>query len=208
MSVIGATRAVLARGAAELRHRDQHGIFREISKIIPECTDRLRELAKQICELALSIALVYVMVPPADVCEGYFNAEVGLQQLRYLSEAVAEAAPGIVRSWCWSVARRIGGFKHLHGLERFLPGAVKYGVHRLRVHCFKGVADRRCIRIASANAKVVDVAERDRRKLSGEGARQRCTQGHCPKRGMLLRVQRLHGAIEPAIFSGFQPRRA
>ena len=63
VAVVGAAVAVFARGASELRHGDDDGVFAEIAEIGPESGERLREVAEHIRELAFGRAFVDVMVP-------------------------------------------------------------------------------------------------------------------------------------------------
>ena len=92
VTVIGAAIAVLARGASELRHRDDNGVFAEIAEIDPERGERLREVTEHVCQLTFGRALVDVMVPARDVGERNLHAKVCFDQLRELAKAFAEAA--------------------------------------------------------------------------------------------------------------------
>src|ERR1700693_4009465 len=86
VAVVGAAVAVLASGAAELRHGDDHGIFGEVAEIDPEGTQRLREFAQHIGDLPLRAAFVDVMIPAADVGKGYVYAQVRFNKLGKLFE--------------------------------------------------------------------------------------------------------------------------
>ena len=126
MAVIGAAIPVFAGGASEFGHRDNHRVFGEVAKIGPERGQRLRELAKNICDLSLRAAFVHMMVPTADVGERHLHAEVRLDQLSQLFQAVAKAAAGIVGAGSRRVAGGIGGLEHLDRFEGFLRGAVHH----------------------------------------------------------------------------------
>src|SRR6202007_2245310 len=54
VAMIGAAVAVLARGAAELRHRYHYCVFTEIAEISPESGQRLRKVAQHIGQLTFS----------------------------------------------------------------------------------------------------------------------------------------------------------
>src|SRR5204863_3805909 len=125
VAVIGAAIAVLAGGASELRHRDHDGIFSEIAEIGPECSDRLRELAQHVGELALCAAFVDVVVPSADVGECNLHAQVGLDELSELLQAVSETSVRIIRARRGNVLGGIGRLQHLYRLERLLPRAMQ-----------------------------------------------------------------------------------
>src|SRR5215471_21471592 len=94
VAVVGAAIAVLARGAPELRHADDHCVFAKIAQIGPERSDGLRELASEVGDLALHAAFVHVVVPSADVGESDFHAQVGFDQLRYLAQTVTKTSAG------------------------------------------------------------------------------------------------------------------
>ena len=81
MAVIGAAIAVLAGGAAEFRHGDDHRVFGQIAEVGPESAERLRELAQHIRDLSLRAAFVDVMVPSADVGKRHLHSQVGFDQL-------------------------------------------------------------------------------------------------------------------------------
>jgi hypothetical protein len=64
-------------------------------------------------------------VPAADVGEGRFDAEVGLEQLRDLLHVVAEFVVGIFDAGGRLVLGRVGVAQHLDGFEGFFAGGVK-----------------------------------------------------------------------------------
>src|SRR5438874_6434023 len=176
--------------------------------VIPKGRDRLGKLAEKIRKLPLSVAFVDVVIPAADIGEGYFYSKIGFEQLRDLAQTVAKAAAGIICSRSGGVARWVCCLEHLYSLECFLAGTVKHAVNGLRIHRFKCVTDRSCVGISSAHAEVVDVADGYGRELASKRARQRCAQSDGPERGMLLRVPGVHGAIQPSVFCGLQSRRS
>ena len=65
------------------------------------------------------------MIPSTDIGEGDLHTEIGFDQLRQLTQAVAEASLGVIRTRCRCVLTRIGGLQHLHGVESLLSGAVQ-----------------------------------------------------------------------------------
>jgi len=64
VAVVGSAVAIFPRGAAELGHRDDDGVFGEIAQVNPERRKRLRELAQHIRYLALGAAFMDVMAQP------------------------------------------------------------------------------------------------------------------------------------------------
>src|SRR3954454_6186231 len=122
VTVIRAAVAVLARGASELAHGNDHCVVGKIAEVIPEGGDGLRQIAQHVVELR---SLVDVVVPAADVGERHFYTEVSLDQLRKLAKAVAQSAARILRVRSWRVLCRVSRFEHLHGVESFVRGTVK-----------------------------------------------------------------------------------
>src|SRR5215469_11616250 len=125
MAVVGAPVAVLAHGAAELRHGEHHHIAHALSQIAVESGEALGELGEAEGELAALVALIGVGVPAAHVGEGDLEADVGLDELGDLLQAVAEAAAWILRAVLGREALRIGRPEHLHRIERLAAGAVE-----------------------------------------------------------------------------------
>src|SRR5262245_11101457 len=107
MAVVGAPVAVLADGAAELRHGEHHHVAHALSQIAVERGEALGELGEAEGELAAIVALIGVCVPAAHVGKGNLEADVGLDELGDLLQAVAEAAAGILRSVLGGEALRI-----------------------------------------------------------------------------------------------------
>ena len=137
VAVVGAAIAVFADGASEFGHSDDDGVFGKVAEIDPEGSDGLRKLAKNIGNLALRAAFVDVMVPASDIGEGDLHAEVGLDELRKLAQAVAEVAVRIVGSGRGLIFRGVGGAQHFDSVEGLLPGAVKNGIDVLEEHDFR-----------------------------------------------------------------------
>ena len=124
-------------------------------------------------------------------------------------QAVAKASLGIVGPGCRLVLRGISRLQHLHCFESFLAGAVQNGIHRIRIHGFKSVGDGRRVRIAASHTEVIDVVHRHGRFGPGQNSRQRWPQADGAKRRLVSgRGQRVQRAIQPAVFSGFDARRA
>ena len=134
--------------------------------------ERLRELAQDIGDLALRAAFVHMVIPAADVGKRDLHAEVRLDELRELLQAVAETATRIIRAGRGLVLRWIGRLQHLHRIEGLLARAMQHRVDRLVIHRFEGVGDGRRVWVASANAEIVDVIHGDRTLAAGQDARQ------------------------------------
>src|SRR5713226_418661 len=125
------------------------------------------------------------MVPSTDVGKCNLHAEVCLDELGKLLQAVAETSTGIIRAHSRRVAGRVRGFQHLYGLERFLTGAVENGIHRLVVHGFESIGDRRGIGIFAAYSKITDVVHGYSGLIAGENARQGWSERNRTERGIL-----------------------
>jgi hypothetical protein len=138
VAVVGAAGAVLARGAAEFGHGDQGDVFGIVAHVAPEGGDGGGELAQAVGELAVDAALVLMGVPAADVGEGRFNAEVGLEQLGNLLHVVAEFVVGIFDAaaglyWAGLASRSI-----LTASKVSSPVAWKMLIAAFAVHGLKG----------------------------------------------------------------------
>src|ERR1700733_7711856 len=96
MTVVSAASSVLAGGTSELRHGDDDCVFAEVTKVGPKGGERLREVTENIGKLSLGAAFVDMMVPAADVGEGYLHSQIRFDQLRQLAKAVAESPTRIV----------------------------------------------------------------------------------------------------------------
>src|SRR5579864_6369984 len=161
MAVVGSAVPVFAGSAAELRHGDDYRIVGKVAEIDPEGGERLGEVAQHVGDLPLRAAFVDVVVPAADIGERHLYAEIRLDELSELSQAVAEAASRVVRTRSGFVLGGVGGFQHFDCVEGFLPCTVQNGIDRLVVHGFKSVRDGSRIRIAATDTEVVDVVYRD-----------------------------------------------
>src|SRR5215471_10353502 len=133
MAVIGAPVAVLAHGAAELRHGEDHHVAHALSQIAVESGEALGELGEAKGKLATLVALIGVGVPAAHVGEGDLEADVGLDELGDLLQAVPEPAARILRAVLRREALRIGRPEHLHRVECLAAGAVQDVAHTLLV---------------------------------------------------------------------------
>src|SRR5690349_4258270 len=90
VAVIGAAVAVLPSRAPEFRHRHDDDVRHPVAEIADESLDRLREVVETRCELACGAALVDVRIPAPNIRERDLETDVGLDQLRDLSEMLAE----------------------------------------------------------------------------------------------------------------------
>ena len=117
------------------------------------------------------------MIPAADVGKGDPHAEVCLNQLRELAQAVTEASSGIICSRRRLVFARIGRLQHLHGFERFFPGSVQHCVSRVVVHSLECAGGRGRFGTAPpSDREVVDVIHRDRRLRAAQNPRKGRTE--------------------------------
>src|SRR5579872_143355 len=159
MAVVGATGAILTHRAAELAHGHEYGLFPEVTDIRPESGDGLRKLTGEVGDLSLRVAFVDVMIPSADVGEGYFDAKVGFDELRNLFQAVTETSTGIIGVRGRLILRRISGLEHLHRVKGLVAGAMQHSVNAVGVHALEDVAQRLHHRpaIASADAEILNV---------------------------------------------------
>ena len=170
--MIGAAIAVLARGAAKFRHGDHHRISGKVAQIDPEGGQRLREFAQQVGQQSLCSSFVDVMVPAAHIGKCDFDAQISLQQLRHLAQAVTEASARIIGARRRAVAGRISRTQHFHRFKSFVAAAVQHGIYRLLVHGFKTAAQRGGSGIRAAYGKVADIAHRHRGHAAGKNPRQ------------------------------------
>jgi hypothetical protein len=170
VTVIGAPGAVLARCAAELRHGNEDYVFSIVAHVGPKGGETVAEFLQAIGQLSILISLILMSIPPADVGEGGFHAEVGLEQLGDLFEAVPERALWVISSSDRRVLRRIGGFEHPDGFEGFRASAVEDGVNALVVHGFKAGAHGLSGWIAAADAEVSKIADGDGGDFAFESA--------------------------------------
>ena len=207
MAVVGAAIAVFPGGAAELRHGDDDGVFSKIAEIGPKCGDRLREVAEYVGDLSLGAAFVDVVVPAADVGKSDLHAEIGFDQLRELLQAVAETALGIVGVGCGRVLRCVGSFQRLDRVESFRAGSMQHGVDGVIVLGFECVRHGRGVGIFSADRKIVQIVDRDRRLFARENARQRRAERDGAE-GRVIGWKIMQGAVQPAIVGDLEAGRA
>src|SRR5215469_1249357 len=113
-------------------------------------------------------------VPATDIAEGRLDAEICLQQLSDLLQAVSERRIRVAHSRGWLVLGWIGSLQHLYGLERLLACAVKHSIGALVVHRLEGVAERRGLRTAPRNRKIGEIIHRNGRYLALESSRHLC----------------------------------
>ncbi len=103
VAMVGSAIAVFFRGAAELGHGDQRDVCHAIAQVLMESRERLAKLRQVIRKLSrsgLAAHFVHVRVPAADVGEGHFQADVGLDQPRDLLQTFAKPAIRILqRRW-------------------------------------------------------------------------------------------------------------
>ena len=101
------------------------------------------------------------MVPAADVGKRHLHAEIRFDELRELSQAVAEASLGIIGSGRGLVLRWVRGLQHLHRIERLFARAMHHGIDRVVVHGFKRIRYGRSFRIAAAYGEIINVVYRN-----------------------------------------------
>ena len=99
--------------------------------------EALAEVAQEIRKLPLHAAFVDVIVPTPAIDKQNFHADVGLQELADLLQALAEAAGRILRPVFRPIFRRIGFAQQVDGFKRFRTRALQRLVHSLRVHGFE-----------------------------------------------------------------------
>lgn len=170
VAVIGAPGAVLARGAAELRHGNEDYAFGIVAHVGPKGGETVAEFPQAIGELSILISLILMSIPPADIGEGGFHAKVGLEQLGDLFEAVAERASRVVGTSDRRVLRGVGRLEHPDGFEGFRGCAVEDGVDALVVHGFEAGAHGLGGGIAAADAEVSEIADGDGGNFAFESA--------------------------------------
>ena len=207
VTVVSAAGAVFAGGAAELRHGDQGDVFGIVAQVAPEGGDGGGEVAEAVGKLAVDAALVLMRVPSADVGECGLDAEVGLEQLGDLPQAVAEFGVGdnrrraracIARGW-----RRAASLRLQMSLRRLCE---RFG-RRCRHTWLQTRRQRAKRRLAAASdGEAVEVVERDGGDFSGKGAGDFGAEGEGAEGGVLLataQVFGLQGAVEPAVLGAF-----
>ena len=96
-----------------------------LAEIGDERGDAASEVVEPVGELALRRTLVDVRVPAADIRERDLEADVGLDELRDLSERLAERRARVVGAVLRLILRRVGDLQHLHRVERVSTGAAQ-----------------------------------------------------------------------------------
>ena len=139
-------------------------------------------------------------VPAANVGEGSFNAEVGLEKLGDLLHVVAEFGVGIVDAGGGLVLGGIGVAEHFDGCEGLFAGGVEDAVAAFSVHGLEGGGGRRgsWSFVGASDGEVVDAGEGDGGDFAGQSARNLGAEGQGAKGGVLLamaEVFRLQGAV-------------
>src|SRR5262249_45687401 len=150
-------------------------------------------------DLSLYAAFVHVVVPTANVSECDLNAEVGLNELRHLSQAVAKASARIIGAGSRSVFFRISGFQHLYGFKGLVTGAVQHGVNGLLIHGLKTVAHNVGTRATAADGKFAYVAHGDRGNCTGQSSRESAAHRNCAEGRSAFLIQAGNSAVQPAI---------
>ena len=145
----------------------------------------MRELAQHVGHLSFGGAFVDMMVPSANIGKRHLHAQVRLDKLRELPQAVAKASLGIIGAGRGLVLRRVGGLQHLHRVKRFFTRAMQHGVDGMVVHGLKRARSPRSLRIPSADRKVVDVIHRNGRLQSTQDPGNRRPHGDGLKRRFL-----------------------
>src|SRR5262245_44391353 len=127
VTVVRPTIAILPRRAAELRHRENRDVRHAVAEVLHERADRFREIVEPRRQLARRAALIHVCVPSADVGERDLQTNIRFDELRDLTQMLAERRPRILRAVARNILLRIRRFENLHGLEHLSARPV-YGV--------------------------------------------------------------------------------
>src|SRR5215467_2458813 len=112
------------------------------------------------------------MIPPTDIGEGDLHAEIRLDELCELPQAVAKTALGIVRARSWHVLAGVSGLEHLYRVESLFARAMQDAVRGAIVHRLEGAGCGRGLGIPAAHGKVGDVVHRDGGFGPAEDSRQ------------------------------------
>src|SRR6266853_2219731 len=113
VTVVGAAVAVLRDGAAELRHRQRDDVRHPVAEILRERRERRAEVREAERELAALGALADMRVPALHVGEGDLEADVGLDELRDLTQRLAERHARILGAVRRRNPRGPGAAEHL-----------------------------------------------------------------------------------------------
>jgi hypothetical protein len=124
VAVVGAARAVLARHAPKLGHRQDHDVVHAIAHVGDEGGNAVAKVTQSRGQLTRAAPLVHVRVPPADVGKGELHPESGLDELCNLEQALAKGRPRVLGAVLRAIALRVGAAQHLHGLEHLAPRGV------------------------------------------------------------------------------------
>src|SRR6185312_5029014 len=106
----------------------------------------------------LHATFIYMVVPPADIGECHFHAEVGFDELGDLSKTVAKAPARVDGARSGIVFFGIGRTQHLDRFKGLVTGSMQDAIHGLLIHRFKSVAGRRSARSSSSYSKGADIA--------------------------------------------------
>ena len=205
VTVVGAAIPVFVRGAPEFRHGDEHDVLHAVAHVSMERRQTLSQIAQEVRKLALRAALVDVVVPAAAIHEHHFHADIGLEELSDLLQALAQTALGIFRAVFRLELRGIGLAQHINRFEGFGSGAAQRLVHRLRVKGLEPAFNNRRLR---DHLKLSYVRQSDSRRRPAQHPRQTRAHGHGAERRSIRLGQVLQRAVQPAIFGGLHSRRA
>src|SRR5215510_4930560 len=212
MSVVGAPVAVLAHGAAELRHGQHDHVAHALPQVAIEGGQVLGELGETEGELPALVALVGVRVPAPHVGEGDLEPDVGLDELGNLSQAVAKPTPRILRAVLGREALRIGGLEQLHRVEGLAARAVEDVAHALLVQRLEAPPRVDPARSRSPHFLFhVEVRHRPhghRADVSSESPGKLRPHGHRAEGPGTVDGHGLQPAREPAVRRGLHPGRA
>src|SRR4029077_9254788 len=175
VAVVGATVAVLVRGAAELRHAEEDDVRHLVAHVLMERGEALAEVAQQIRKLALHAAFVYVMVPAAAIEESDLEADVRFDELGNFHEALPVTALRILRAVRGLIIVGMEFLQAVNRFEGFLADAVHGLIHGLRVHRFKAAFDGL---LRAGHAELAQIRQRHRGRGALEGSRQVWPKGN------------------------------
>ena len=150
-----------------------------------------------------------MIVPAAAIHKQHFHADVGLQELADFLQAAAEAARGILCAILGLIFFGIRFAQQIDGFKSFRARALQRLVHGLRVHGFEAALDHRAgSRSLRHHLELLQIGQRNRGRAAMQHARKIRPHGHGAKRRSVFFWNRFQRAIQPAVFGGFQPRRA
>jgi len=205
--VVGAARAVLPDGSAELGHRQHdHVLHARRAEVCDERVDALRELREQVRQLTAGAAFGAVRVPAAHVREGDFQPDARLYQLRYLHQRVPERPARVLRAVLGPVLRGVHPLQKVDGLEGLLARAAQNVVHALLVDALESALHGGG-RSARTQLEVGEALHRERGRAALHRARQVLRQRYRAERSGLRVGPRLQCPVEPAVLRGLDARR-